>query len=98
VMQVIAKGFKTYGSDYKIDKPEMTFEVRLKRPGQQYSIYEKHPEAADSSNGAGKDKPSDAGKDVVPKDSGKKDSSKDQPAESANQSGTKPDSSQPQPQ
>lgn len=74
VLQVIAKGFKTFGKDYKIDKPEMTFEVRMKRPGQQYSIYEKHPEAADSGNGAGKDKP----------------------GESANQSGTKPDSSQPQ--
>jgi hypothetical protein len=80
LMKVIAKGFKTYGSDYKIDKPEMTFEVKLKRPGQQYSIYDNHPEAANSGS------------------SSRKDGSKDQPAESANQSGTKPDASQPQPQ
>ena len=32
VLQVIAKGYKTFGGDYKIDKPEMTFEVKLKRP------------------------------------------------------------------
>jgi hypothetical protein len=103
LMQVLAKGFKTYGSDYKIDKPEMTFEVRLKRPGQQYSIYEKHPESADSNGGAGKDRPSDAGRDVAPKDSNNKDGlptngSKDQPAESANQPSTKPDSRQTLPQ
>ena len=38
-LQVIANGYQTYGQDYKIDKPEMSMEVRLKRPGQQYSIY-----------------------------------------------------------
>ena len=35
-------------SDYKIDKPEMAIEVKLKRPGQQYSIYDNHPEAANA--------------------------------------------------
>ncbi|MGA2728235.1 MAG: carboxypeptidase-like regulatory domain-containing protein [Terracidiphilus sp.] len=89
VLQVIAKGYKTFGGDYKIDKPEMTFEVKLKRPGQQYSIYDNHPEAANSKDGSTEGKPSD---------SSKKDGAKDQPAESANQSDTKPDSSQPQPQ
>jgi 5-hydroxyisourate hydrolase-like protein (transthyretin family) len=43
-MQVIAKGFQTFGDDYKIDKAEMTIEIRMKRPGEQYSIYKKHPE------------------------------------------------------
>jgi 5-hydroxyisourate hydrolase-like protein (transthyretin family) len=38
-LQVIAHGFQTYGQDYKIDKTEMSMEVRMKRPGQQYSIY-----------------------------------------------------------
>lgn len=38
-LQVIAKGFQTYGGDYKVDKLEMAMEVRLNRPGQQYSIY-----------------------------------------------------------
>jgi len=38
-LQVIAKGFQTYGADYKVDKPSMAIEVKLKRPGAQYSIY-----------------------------------------------------------
>jgi hypothetical protein len=44
-MQVIAKGFQTYGQDFKIDKPEMAIEIRMKRPGEQYSIYKEHPAA-----------------------------------------------------
>ncbi len=44
-LQIIAKGFQTYGNDYKIEKSEMTFEIRMKRPGEQYSTY-KHPENA----------------------------------------------------
>jgi hypothetical protein len=38
-LQIIAKGFQTFGDDYKIDKAEMAIEIRLKRPGEQYSIY-----------------------------------------------------------
>lgn len=38
-LQVIARGFQTYGQDYKIDKDEMSMEVRMNRPGHQYSIY-----------------------------------------------------------
>jgi 5-hydroxyisourate hydrolase-like protein (transthyretin family) len=41
-LQVIAHGFQTYGEDYKVDKPEMAIEVRMKRPGEQYSIYKIH--------------------------------------------------------
>lgn len=41
-LQIIAKGFQTYGQEYKIDKPEMAFDVRLKRPTEQYSIYKDH--------------------------------------------------------
>ena len=47
-LQVIAHGFQTYGEDYKIDKPELTIEVRMKRPGEQYSIYKSHDAAASS--------------------------------------------------
>ncbi len=47
-LQVIAKGFQTFGQDYKIDKAEMAIEIKLKRPGEQYSIYKKHDEAAGS--------------------------------------------------
>jgi 5-hydroxyisourate hydrolase-like protein (transthyretin family) len=41
-MQVIAKGFRTFGDDYVVDKAEMAIEIRMKRPGEQYSIYKKH--------------------------------------------------------
>ena len=40
-LQVIAPGFQTYGEDYKVDKDNMAIEVKLKRPGSQYSIYKK---------------------------------------------------------
>ncbi len=38
-MQVIARGYQTTGEDYKVDKPEIAKEIRLKRPAAQYSIY-----------------------------------------------------------
>jgi 5-hydroxyisourate hydrolase-like protein (transthyretin family) len=47
-MQVIAKGFQTFGQDFKIDKPEMAVEIRMKRPGEQYSIYRDHPPAPET--------------------------------------------------
>lgn len=60
-LQVIAKGFQTYGEDFKIEKPEMAMEIRMKRPGEQYSIYKDHGgEAAkdkDSDDSRDKDKP-----------------------------------------
>jgi hypothetical protein len=43
-VQVLMTGFQTFGEDYEINKPEMEITVRLKRPTDQYSIYEKHPE------------------------------------------------------
>jgi len=43
-VQVIAKGFQTFGKDYPVDKAEMALEIRMKRPGEQYSIYKPHPE------------------------------------------------------
>jgi 5-hydroxyisourate hydrolase-like protein (transthyretin family) len=42
-LQVIANGFQTYGDDYKVDKAKLTWEVCLRRPGPQYSIYTNHP-------------------------------------------------------
>jgi hypothetical protein len=50
-LQIIANGFQTYGGDYKIDKPEVSLEVRMKRPGAQYSIYKMTDSS--TSNGAG---------------------------------------------
>jgi hypothetical protein len=59
-MQIIAKGFQTFGDDYKVDKDQIAIEIRMKRPGEQYSIYKPHPEASEG----GKD--SDAPKPEAP--------------------------------
>ena len=40
-IQVLAPGFQTFGDDYDINKPEMDIEIRLKRPSDQMSIYDK---------------------------------------------------------
>jgi hypothetical protein len=40
-VQVIAPGFQTYGDDYQLNKPEMDIEIRLKRPSDQLSVYDK---------------------------------------------------------
>jgi hypothetical protein len=63
-MQVIAHGFQTYGQDFKIDKDSMTLEVRMKRPGEQYSIYKAHPEAAKSDPATNGEKPSNSQKEA----------------------------------
>jgi hypothetical protein len=41
-LQIIARGYQTYGANYKIDKADNYIEVRMKRPGEQYSIYKPH--------------------------------------------------------
>jgi len=38
-VQVLVPGFQTFGEDYQIDKPELEITVKLKRPGEQYSVY-----------------------------------------------------------
>jgi hypothetical protein len=53
-LQVIAHGFQTYGEDIAVDKAEMAISIKMKRPGEQYSIYKNHDAAPDSSQ----DKPS----------------------------------------
>ncbi len=84
LVQVIAKGYQTYGGDYNLDKAEKAIEIKLKRPGQQYSIYEQHPDDASAKPPA--------------KDGDKSSPDKSSPDESAKQNEAKPDSSQPQPQ
>lgn len=39
-VQVIAKGFQTYGEIHEIDVPEKTIEVKLNPPQQQYSSHQ----------------------------------------------------------
>jgi hypothetical protein len=46
-VQVLAPGFQTFGEDYQIDKPELEITVKLKRPGEQYSVYENNAKKAD---------------------------------------------------
>ncbi len=86
-LQVIAKGYQTYGQDFTIDKANIALGVRLKRPGEQYSIYKNHNQAEDSQKVESKNKPGDAGKDGA-----QKDPPKDKPADAT----TPPSPSQPQ--
>ena len=41
-VQVLAPGFQTFGDDFDIDQPIEEITVRLKRPQEQYSIYDDH--------------------------------------------------------
>ena len=38
-LQIIAPGFQTFGNDYAVDAKAKEIVIRLKRPGQQYSLY-----------------------------------------------------------
>ena len=69
-LQILAKGYQTYGQDYKIDKSELAFGVRLKRPGEQYSIYKDHPQEEQKDEKGG-----DAPKTTSPPPASKPDSS-----------------------
>ena len=66
-LQIIARGFQTYGEDFKVEKPEMALEIRMKRPGEQYSIYKDHGQSSDAGQHPHSQKPADppagAGKD-----------------------------------
>jgi len=52
-LQIIAKGYQTYGEEYTLDKSDMAFGVRLKRPGEQYSIYKDHSQDAQKDGKSG---------------------------------------------
>lgn len=86
-LQVFANGFQTYGADYKISKPEMSMEVRLKRPGAQYSIYTNHNTAA--GNGSATDKNASPDKNAAPAQNGKSGNSG---GSGSSQSGSQPGS------
>lgn len=49
-VQVLAHGFQTFGQDYDVNQPEMTIDIRLKRPQEQFTIYDK-PGSKDSQDG-----------------------------------------------
>lgn len=82
-LQIIAKGFQTFGDDYKVDKARIAIDIRMKRPGEQYSIYKDHPETNHGGKSPDAAKPSPPPAETAP-------ASKDKPV-------TPPDTSQPQP-
>ena len=51
-VQVIAPGFQTFGDDYNVNQNEQLITIRMKRPQDQYSIYEKH-DGSGTTGGAG---------------------------------------------
>jgi len=55
-LQVLAKGYQTYGQDYSVDKDSLSIGVRLKRPQRQYSTYEHHDDQGQNPE-SNKDKP-----------------------------------------
>jgi hypothetical protein len=55
-IQVLAQGFQTYGQDYDINQPTTEITIKLKRPQEQFSIYEDKP--ADSNKPAENKDPS----------------------------------------
>ncbi len=42
-IQVLVRGFQTYGEDFDINQPEHSITIKLQRPRPQYSIYEDKP-------------------------------------------------------
>jgi hypothetical protein len=93
-LQIIAKGFQTYGDDFKIDKTQMAIDIRMKRPGEQYSIYKNHPEATRGGKSPDEAKPAAPPAGTVPDASnGATPESKGKPAAQDAQ----PSPSQPQP-
>jgi hypothetical protein len=66
-IQVLAPGFQTFGEDYQIDKPALEITVKLKRPGSQYSIYDKPADAKTTDAKANSDKTNGDKKSPDPK-------------------------------
>jgi hypothetical protein len=98
-LQIIARGFQTYGEDFKVEKPEMALEIRMKRPGEQYSIYKDHGQSSDAGQHPHSEKPANPPA-VAGKDDGKASGSSSDPAPAskdkpATQKDAEPSQSQP---
>ena len=73
-LQIIANGYQTYGQDYQVDRSKLSWEVCMRRPSAQYSIYTHHPTTMGDSScpdniskmGSGTDKPSNSGSQPDP--------------------------------
>jgi len=92
-LQIIARGFQTYGEDFKVEKPEMALEIRMKRPGEQYSIYKDHGQSSDAGQHPHSEKPVDH-PDGAGKDDGKAGASPDAPADAASKDKAAPQKDQ----
>ncbi len=64
-MQIFASGYQTYGEDYKVDKAEIAKEVRMKRPGAQYSTY-KNNTSGNQESGSGNGQTPPTGQNAAP--------------------------------
>jgi hypothetical protein len=90
-LQVIATGFQTYGADYQVNEPKLAWEVCLRRPGAQYSIYTNHPTSLGASTCPANISHQNSGKDSGSAATGEK------PSGSPNQSQPGEGQSMPQP-
>jgi len=104
-LQVIANGYQTYGGDYQVNQLNLAWEVCLKRPGAQYSIYTNHTTSSgasscpDQNSGNNSDTPNASGSDKPPASSqNAAPPAADKPSNSANGSDPQPGATQPQPQ
>ncbi len=43
-VQILMRGFQTFGEDYDVKEPQQEIVIKLKRPQEQYSIYGKKPD------------------------------------------------------
>lgn len=46
-IQVLMQGFQTFGDDYQINQPDTVITIRLKRPTEQFSAYDKDKQKGD---------------------------------------------------
>jgi hypothetical protein len=93
-LQIIAKGFQTYGEDYKIDKAEMAIEIKMKRPGAQYSVYKNQDGTVNTGKGSDGDKTVKPASDASPATSPDPAAGTTNPGDSTKQSDTQPNQSQ----
>ena len=96
-LQVIAKGFQTYGQVYKIDKLNMSMEVRLRRPAPQYSVYKNSTANSGSGSSSNPDNNSGSGKSSGSSPNSPPPASGSRPSGPSGQSDPPPNGSQSQP-
>ena len=60
-LQIIAPGFQTFGNDYPVDAAAKEITIRLKRPGQQYSLYKPSGDGDQSTQSTAENKGSKSG-------------------------------------